>query len=76
VHTFPPPESSFKLVIIKNELIIGNTNGELKIFDLHSLMLKKIIYAFEGTITHLLARDKFFACVGFEEIQNTGREHV
>lgn len=38
------PDESFKLLILNDEFLVGNIQGEIKVFDLSSMMLKKIIY--------------------------------
>ena len=67
-------EDSYKLVILNgtSEFVMSTLTGELKLFDLETMMIKKIIYAFQGNITHLLANDNLFVSVGNEYNQRLG----
>jgi hypothetical protein len=66
------PDESFKLVILKDQFCVGNLNGEIKIFDLCSMMLLKIIYAYQGNITHLLAGPDYFLSIGHDFTSRSG----
>ena len=66
------PDESFKLILLKDEFIIGSLTGEIKVFDLSSMMLKKIIYAFQGKIMHLLVNDNFIAIIGYDFTSRLG----
>ncbi len=51
---------------------MATLTGELKIFDLETMIIKKIIYAFQGNITHLLVKDNHLVSVGNEFNQRMG----
>ena len=67
-------DDSYKIVILNetSEFIMSTLTGELKLFDLETMIIKKIIYAFQGNITHLLANDRLFVSVGNEYNQRLG----
>ena len=68
------PDETFKVIFINKglEFVVGNLNGELKIFDLKTMLLKRIIYAFQGNTTHLVEQASHLVCVGNDLSQRLG----
>ena len=67
-------DENYKIVILEStsEFVVATLTGELKVFDLETMMIKRVIYAFQGSVTHLSVKDNCLVGVGNEYNQRMG----